>query len=228
MMEIELDKGSMGQKVLAALDKHLEYGVPLEEMDLTERQKKRLAFCFQVWNLMQSDPNMDLTLLLKTRFNRTPQQVINDRQIISHIVSKLNAGDRVLDEFRVRKNAERIIRMGESAGDWKAIEAGTKIIKEVAHVGQPEAAEDLNRNTAMLQPVLVAQAGDVIEGKKTYTREELNRKREQYGASKDAVMDMIEVKENEFMSVDEVRRIVAANALRKKYGLDELKEEQDG
>lgn len=230
-MENDVVKGSIGQKLLGAVEKHIEYGIPLEDMALTDRQRERLQFCFVIWNRIQADPNLDLTMMLRMQYKRTPQQIVNDRQIISHIMSKLNASDRVFDEFRVRKNADRIIRMGEATGDWKAIEAGTKILKEVSHAGEPETADDLNKNTANLQPVLVAEAGSVIEGKKTYTREELNEQRKKYGASKDAVMDMIEVKENEFMSLDEVRKIVAQNALRKKYGLDVVKmegEESDG
>lgn len=230
MMENEVVNGSIGQKLLTAVERHIELGIPLCDMDLTERQRKRLEFCFGIWNRIQADPNVDLVMMLRMQYKRTPMQIVNDRQILSHIMSKLNASDRVFDEFRVRKNADRIIRIGEATGDWKAIEAGTKILKDVSHAGEPETADDLNKNTANLQPVLVAEAGSVIEGKKTYTREELNEQRRKYGASKDAVMDMIEIKENEFMSVDEVRKIVAQNALRKKYGLEEVKlgEESDG
>lgn len=215
----------INQSIESALNLHLDGGVALKECPLTELEYQRTVVALDVWKKLQTDPNLDVRQYLLMVHHRKYSQLVTDMKVVNFLIGKLNQSDRTFDEYRVRKNADKLIRMGEAQADWKAIEAGTRILERVSHAGEPETAADLNKNTANIPIVITADPSSVQEGKIKYSPEEMEQLRRQYHAAKDETMEMIEVKAGEYMSLREVQEIIAkdeaSRKIRGKYGLEE-------
>ena len=177
-------------KFYEVLQKHIENGIPLDHMSFSPVQKRRAKVCLDVIKQLEENDMMDTKKYLRRRWNRTETEIVQDLKVINWLVAEINGETKELSRYRVKKQAERVIRIGQSTGDWKAIEAGAKLLHKVEGLDKPETAIDVEANTHMLPPVFVDTAPNGV----TYDEDQLEKLRKKYHVEKDKTQEMVEAK----------------------------------
>ena len=184
-------------KFYEVLQKHIENGIPLDHMSFSPVQKRRAKVCLDVIKQLEENDMMDTKKYLRRRWNRTETEIVQDLKVINWLVAEINGETKELSRYRVKKQAERVIRIGQSTGDWKAIEAGAKLLHKVEGLDKPETAIDVEANTHMLPPVFVDTAPNGVK----YDEEQLDKLRKKYHVEKDKTQEMVEAKLGLFVPV---------------------------
>lgn len=177
-------------KFYETLQKHLELGTPLKHVNFSPVQRRRAEVCLDVYRRLEDNEMMDQKRYLRQRWGRTDTEIRQDLKVINWLLGELNEDSKELSRYRLKKQGERIIRMGQATGDWKAIEAGSKLIYKVEGLDKPETAIDVEANTHMLPPVFV----DTPKNGVVYDETQLDRLRKKYHAEKDKTQEMVEAK----------------------------------
>ena len=177
-------------KFYEVLQKHIENGIPLDHMSFSPVQKRRAKVCLDVIKQLEENEMMNQKRYLRQRWNRTETEIVQDLKVINWLVAEINGETKELSRYRVKKQAERVIRIGQSTGDWKAIEAGAKLLHKVEGLDKPETAIDVEANTHMLPPVFVDTAPNGV----TYDEDQLEKLRKKYHVEKDKTQEMVEAK----------------------------------
>lgn len=177
-------------KFYEVLQKHIENGIPLDHMSFSPVQKRRARVCLDVIKQLEENEMMNQKRYLRQRWNRTETEIVQDLKVINWLVAEINGETKELSRYRVKKQAERVIRIGQSTGDWKAIEAGAKLLHKVEGLDKPETAIDVEANTHMLSPVFV----DTPKNGVKYDEAQLDKLRKKYHAEKDKIQEMVEAK----------------------------------
>lgn len=177
-------------KFYEVLQKHIENGIPLESMAFSPVQKRRAKVCLDVMKQLEENEMMNQKRYLRQRWGRTDTEIIQDLKVINWLVAEINGETKDLSRYRVKKQAERVIRIGQTTGDWKAIEAGAKLLHKVEGLDKPETAIDVEANTHMLSPVFV----DTPKNGVKYDESQLDKLRKKYHAEKDKTQEMVEAK----------------------------------
>lgn len=180
----------LSPKFYDVLQKHLENGQPLKDMNFSPMQKRRAEVCLDVYRQLQDNPMMDVRKYLRRKFGRTDTELRQDVKVVSYLVAELNQDTKELSQYRIRSAALKIMRIGDATGDWKALEAGGKMLNKAEGLDKPESAIDIEQNTYTLQPVLVAAP----KGKQEYDERMLDKLRKKYHADKDKTQEMVEAK----------------------------------
>lgn len=133
---------------------------------------------------------MDVKAYLRRRWGRTDTEIRQDAKVVNWLIAELHSDTKELSRYRIIRNSEKIIRMGQATGDWKAIEAGTKMLYKAEGLDKPESAVDVEANTHMLPPVIVETAPNGVR----YSEEQLDKLRKKYHVEKDHTQEMVEAK----------------------------------
>ena len=177
-------------KFYETLAKHLENGIPLKHCSFSPSQRQRAAVCLDVVHKLEDNDMMDVKAYLRRRWGRTDTEIRQDAKVVNWLIAELHSDTKELSRYRIIRNSEKIIRMGQSTGDWKAIEAGTKMLYKAEGLDKPESAVDVEANTHMLPPVIVETAPNGVR----YSEEQLDKLRKKYHVEKDHTQEMVEAK----------------------------------
>lgn len=192
-------------KYLDVLQKHIEGGIPLENMNMTPDQKARTEAVLGTYKRMCANPMMDVDRFLANFYGRTPVEIRNDKKALDFVISLFGEGSKEISRFRIRKTAENVIRMGEASGDWKPMIEGAKMLHKVEELDKPEQGDDLDKRTAILPIVITGDVSKIDRNRHTHSQEEIERIRRKYGGVKDRIMEMVETKEGEFVAAGSVQ-----------------------
>lgn len=177
-------------KFYETLAKHLENGIPLKHCSFSPSQRQRAAVCLDVVHKLEDNDMMDVKAYLRRRWGRTDTEIRQDAKVVNWLIAELHSDTKELSRYRIIRNSEKIIRMGQATGDWKAIEAGTKMLYKAEGLDKPESAVDVEANTHMLPPVIVETAPNGVR----YSEEQLDKLRKKYHVEKDHTQEMVEAK----------------------------------
>lgn len=177
-------------KFYEVLQKHLESGVPLKDMQMTDDQRRRATVCLDVYQRLQENDMMDVKAYLRRRHRRTVTEIRQDVKVINYLLAELDGDSRELSRYRVRRAAEKAMRMGEAQGDWKPMLEGAKTLIKIEGLDQPEQAIDIEQTINPLPYVLVSAP----KGKQEYDERMLDKLRKKYHAEKDKTQEMVEAK----------------------------------
>lgn len=188
----------MGQDVcnrfFELMQKHLDSGIPLKDMQFTDNQLRRAEVCLDVYNRLQQNDMMDVTAYLKNKYGRTFTEIRQDKRVIEFLLSELNAGGKELSRYRIKKTAENVIRQGRAAGDWKAQIEGAKMLHKAEDFDKPEQGEDIAGSIHELPPVFTTDPTKINQNKQRYSESDIERLRRKYHVEKDKTMEMVEAK----------------------------------
>lgn len=185
----------LSPKFYDVLQKHLENGQPIKDMNFSPGQKRRAEVCLDVYRQLQDNPMMDVRKYLRRKFGRTDTELRQDLKVVAYLSAELNEDTKELSQYRIREAALKTMRIGDATGDWKALEAGAKLLYKAEGLDKPESAIDIEQNTYTLQPVLVAAP----KGKQEYDERMLDKLRKKYHAEKDKTQEMVEAKMGMFI-----------------------------
>lgn len=177
-------------KFYEVLSKHLELGTSIKHCNFSPSQRQRAVVCLDVHKQLEDNDMMDVKRYLRQRWGRTDTEIRQDLKVINWLIAELRGETKELSRYRIIKNSEKIIRMGQSTGDWKAIEAGLKMLHKAEGLDKPESAVDVEANTHMLPPIIVDTAPNGVK----YSEEQLDKLRKKYHVEKDKTQEMVEAK----------------------------------
>lgn len=177
-------------KFYETLQKHMENDLPLECTAFSPAQKRRARACLDVLKQLEENDMMNIKSYLRNRWGRTDTEIVQDLKVVNWLIAETQGETKDLSRYRVKKQAERVIRIGQTTGDWKAIEAGAKLLHKVEGLDKPETAIDVEANTHMLSPVFV----DTPKNGVKYDESQLDKLRKKYHAEKDKIQEMVEAK----------------------------------
>lgn len=191
----------LSTKFYDLLQKHLETGVPVVDMAFSEDQKKRALICLDVHRRLEENDMMDVDKYLRNKYHRTTTQIRQDKKVINYLLAELNGESKELSRYRIRRVAEKTIRMGEASGDWKPMIEGAKMLHRIEGLDKPETAEDIERSTLKLPDVIFT--GDFTKinpDAQHYSEADIERLRKKYHVQKDKTQEMVEAKLGLFVS----------------------------
>ncbi|MGN0309187.1 MAG: hypothetical protein ACI4C3_01135 [Bacteroides sp.] len=214
----------LSNKFFEVLQKHLDSGVPLKDMQFTDIQLRRAEICLDVYNRLQQNHMMDVGAYLRNKYHRSITEIRQDKKVIEYLMNELNSGGKALARYRMGKTAENIIRQGMAAGDWKAQEAGGKMLEKAYELDKPEQGEDIANSIHELPPVFTTDPTKINRNKQRYSEDEIEKLRRKYHVQKDSTMEMVETKRNFYVqaSLDMLDR-----ELEKEYGQPDEEEEDE-
>lgn len=185
---------SLSPKFYDLLQKHLDTGVPVADMAFSEEQKERALICLDVHRRLEENDMMDVDKYLRNKYHRTTTQIRQDKNVINYLLAELNGESKELSRYRIRRVAEKTIRMGEASGDWKPMIEGAKMLHKIEGLDKPETAEDIEQNTYNLPPVFTTDFTKVDPDAQHYSETDIERLRKKYHVQKDKTQEMVEAK----------------------------------
>lgn len=177
-------------KFYEILQKHLEVGTAIRHLAMSPVQKRRAEVCLDAYRALQEDPFMDPVKYLRRKYGRTDTELRQDKKVIAYLMGELNQETKELSQYRIRRAAEKVLSIGNTTGDWKALEAGAKLLHKAEGLDKPESAIDIEQTINPLPYVLVSAP----KGKQEYDERMLDKLRKKYHAEKDKTQEMVEAK----------------------------------
>lgn len=183
---------------------HFEQMVPIDDCDLTEPQKKRLARVSHVYQVWLRNPFLStfdmFRQMIKGKYADAPSEyraAQKDQALLDFIIDHLQTNSRRKDEAKVRKAAEHAIRIGMETDNVVALTKGGKLLYDVAGLDKPE-SENMDASKVMfIPPVVTTNVQDVDPTKENVSDEQALLIMKKYGAAisehRRAVDDRVEV-----------------------------------
>lgn len=181
--------------------KHIENGIPLQYMNLTEAQKHRVELCTDAYQRLATDPYVNLDNYLKRKWGRTMDEIRIDKKVINFIVGFYDVGQRNISKMKVIRTSELLMKTGVETGNTKAMKDGADLLMKVERLDQPETPQ-MGEDMAQMPILMTGDLHRKDSKKKSSTSEEMARIRKKYGVKMDEWQEMVEVKTGEYAPAD--------------------------
>lgn len=178
---------------------HLETGQDYRYMAFSKSQKKRTQLCKEVYEVLKVNPYLDISQYLKNKYQRTPSEIYHDMQVINFITSLLSAGTKEVSRFRVRRNAERAMKMAHDQGDVKTMLAAADRLERIERLNEAEQGEDWEQSIVKMPIVFTSDPRKLYPDKEYRNAKELDQIRDKYGVKRDSIMDRVEQKKEQLL-----------------------------
>lgn len=182
----------VAQKFYDLLRKHFETGVPWQNMNFTDDQKRRIEVCLDAYKRFEADPFMDLSLYIKNKWGRTYSELKNDLKVVEYISSFYAQGQRNISTMKVRHAANIMMRNGADTGNMKAVNDGATLLFKLDRLDQPETPEELGDELIRMPLVVTSDVKKKFPSKTSHETEEMKKIRKTWGVKIDQWQDMIE------------------------------------
>lgn len=194
----------VAQKFYDLLRKHFETGVPWQNMNFTDDQKRRIEVCLDAYKRFEADPFMDLSLYIKNKWGRSYSELKNDLKVVEYISSFYAQGQRNISTMKVRHAANIMMRNGADTGNMKAVNDGATLLFKLDRLDQPETPEELGDELIRMPLVVTSDVKKKFPTKTSHETEEMRKIRKTWGVKIDQWQDMIENDEGVYIpDVDE-------------------------
>ncbi len=180
---------------------HMENGIPIHDLALTEPNKKRLVRAFDLYYRWVANRHLDPKAMLRELWPDLDRYAIRqDIKVFQFILEQSEQGCRKMDELKVRGLADDIARIGRAQGDWKPLEAAAKIITKVSGLDRPEAPADPLGNTQFLPTIFTTNIQDIDPEREQISAEQRKQLAAKYGGIIDDHGALIERRKKEMMT----------------------------
>lgn len=194
----------VAQKFYDLLRKHFETGVPWQNMNFTDDQKRRIEVCLDAYKRFEADPFMDLSLYIKNKWGRSYSELKNDLKVVEYISSFYAQGQRNISTMKVRHAANIMMRNGADTGNMKAVNDGATLLFKLDRLDQPETPEELGDELIRMPLVVTSDVKKKFPTKTSHEAEEMKKIRKTWGVKIDQWQDMIENDEGVYIpDIDE-------------------------
>ena len=178
---------------------HFEQGVPIDDLDIRAEHKRRLARVDHVYWIWKRNPLLDTFGLFKQLVKGMGADIYSDwrlaqrdEALLRFVIDRIATPSRRQDEAVVRAAAEQAIRIGMETDNVNALVKGGNLLKDVAHLDQPESEQADMTKVAFLPSVVVTDIREVDPTKDFIDDEQSRRIMEKYGGYMDEKRQMIE------------------------------------
>lgn len=182
----------VAQKFYDLLRKHFETGVPWQNMNFTDDQKRRIEVCLDAYKRFEADPFMDLSLYIKNKWGRTYSELKNDLKVVEYISSFYAQGQRNISTMKVRHAANIMMRNGADTGNMKAVNDGATLLFKLDRLDQPETPEELGDELIRMPIVVTSDVKKKFPNKTSHDTEEMKKIRKRWGVKIDEWQNMVE------------------------------------
>lgn len=185
---------------------HFEQGVPIDDLDIRTEHKRRLARVSHVYWIWKRNPLLETFPMFKQLVKGKGADVFSewrmaqkDEALLRFVIDRIAAPSRRQDEAVVRAAAEQAIRIGMETDNVNALVKGGNLLKDVAHLDEPENDQADMSKVMFLPPVVVTDVSKIDDSKQNIDDDEMKRIMSKYGGVIDDKMrdmdEMVEVME---------------------------------
>lgn len=193
---------------------HFEKGVPIDDLDMRQDQKRRLARVQHVYWQWMRNPFIDtyqlFKQLVKGRYADPPSETRaaqKDQQLLEFVKESVTGISRKDAQAKVRVAAEKAIRIGMETDNVTALTKGGKLLADVAGLDKPEDQSQDMSKIMFLPPVVTTNVTDVDPSRKGVTDEQTLAIINKYQAHQDGKRLAIEGRVNTMMAKHEAEKM---------------------
>ena len=186
---------TLSTKFYEVLQTHLETGVPVHDLNLSEREKKRIVVCMDAYKWLEEHPFSDVTVFLRNKHGRTMSEIKRDKETINYIVAQLNTDTKEMSRYRALKATEKAMAASDAMGDMKTLLDGAKTLIKLESLDKPESMlEDLSKSVHSLPPVFTTDVTKINSDLTNISDEQREKLLRKYNVLKDKTQEMVEAK----------------------------------
>lgn len=196
-----MNTSTLPQELIKGATLHFESGVPIDDLNISPAQRRRLARVQHVYWVWTKNPFLDafglFKQLVKGKFSDPQSEwraAQKDKMLFDFIVESVSGPSRKVAEARVRMVANRLMQNGMATDNGRDMAEGAKISMKLERLDQPENQQADLSKAAFLPPVVTTSAHEVDDTKENIDDEETKRIMEKYGGYVDEKSKMIEEK----------------------------------
>jgi len=170
---------------------HFEQGVPINDLDVREENKRRMLRVHAVYMQYLRNPMLDKYEMLRQlirqeekKYSSLPNEwsaLQKDNALLDFVLEHCATSSRREDEMLVRHAAKQAIKIGLETDNAVALTKGGKLLYDVGHLSEPEEDRaDMNK-LGGLPPVVTTSVKEVDETKEDVGDSEMKRIMAKYG-----------------------------------------------
>lgn len=182
-----------GRKFYDVLRLHIENGIPVPRLSLSERQKARVEIIDDLYAHYRHNPAMNVQNFIRNKYGLTSNcELYNLQRALNFVVSMLSQGQRDMQRYKANFYADRMLKIGDATGDWKPIDRGIGRIIEINALNQPDPPESMEEQIPKMGYLLTLDATQVKRGAKRHTPEQLAAMFKRYGVKADVWQEALD------------------------------------
>lgn len=186
---------TVSAKFYEVLQTHLDTGIPVEDLNLSERDRTRIVVCLDAYRWLEEHPLGEVTTFLRNKHGRSMSEIRRDKAVINFLIAQLNTDTKEMSRYRALRATEKAMRMGDAMGDAKILLDGAKTLIKLESLDKPESAlEDLSKSVYAPPPVYTPDVSNINSDFTPITPEEKEKLFRKYNVEKDKTQEMVEAK----------------------------------
>ena len=182
-----------GRKFYDLLRIHIEQGTKTDVLDLNESQKRRVTIIDDLYDHYRHNPLMDMNDYIRNKYDiKSYGEIYNLTRALNFVISMMSGGQRDMQRFKANFYADRMARIGDATGDWKAMDKAVAHITKINALDQPDPAESIDDQIPKMGYMLTTRASEVKEGATDHTPEQIAAMFKHYGVKRDPWQQMLD------------------------------------
>ena len=192
-------------KFFEVLQTHLDTGVPLHDLNLSERDQKRIMVCLDAYKWIESNPFADYTTFLRNKHGRSLSEIKRDKECINYLIAQLNSDTKEMSRYRALRATEKAMAASDAMGDMKTLLDGAKTLIKLESLDKPESMlEDLSKSVHALPPIFTTDVTKINSDLTRISDEQREKLRRKYNVEVDKTQEMVEAKMGFFVPAGSV------------------------
>lgn len=192
-------------KFFEVLQTHLDTGVPLHDLNLSERDQKRIMVCLDAYKWIESNPFADYTTFLRNKHGRSLSEIKRDKECINYLIAQLNSDTKEMSRYRALRATEKAMAASDAMGDMKTLLDGAKTLIKLESLDKPESMlEDLSKTIYAPPPVFTTDITKINSDLTRISDEQREKLRRKYNVEVDKTQEMVEAKMGFFVPAGSV------------------------
>lgn len=178
---------------------HFESGVPIDDLNINAKQRRRLARVQHVYWQWVRNPFLEYKMLfrqlVKGKYADPPSETRaaqKDVQLFEFVINHVAPPSRAVATAKVRAIADRLMKNGMETDNGKDMAEGAKIAMKLDRLDQPESEQADMTKVMFLPPVVTTNVSDVDDTKQAISDQQALAIINKYGAFVDPKRKMIE------------------------------------
>lgn len=186
---------TVSAKFYEVLQTHLDTGIPVEDLNLPERDRTRIVVCLDAYRWLEDHPFGEVTTFLRNKHGRSMSEIRRDKAVINFLIAQLNTDTKEMSRYRALKGIEKSMRMGDAMGDAKIILKASEDLIRLEGLDKPESVlEDLSKSVHSLPPVFTTDVTKINSDLTNISDEQREKLLRKYNVTKDKTQEMVEAK----------------------------------
>ncbi len=185
----------LSTKFYEVLQSHLDTGVPVSDLDLCERDKKRMLVCLDAYKWLDAHPFADVNVFLRNKHGRSMAELKRDVEVVNFLIATMNSDTKAMSRYRALKGIEKAMSASDAMGDYKTLIEGSKALIKLEQLDKPESMlEDLSKSVHALPPIFTTDVTKINSDLTPISAEQKEKLLRKYHVQKDAMQEMVETK----------------------------------